>query len=125
MLLVSPSAGTIVPREPVRTTLRFPLSAPLRFAPSVCVRAPTRGPMSLRGEPVFQTKDSQPKKSRRGLDFTSAEPNTIGLIAANPGREERRSKMKESINVGNVALGPSLSRSSLQLVHFKHNMQTY
>ena len=47
---------TIVPREPVRTTLRFAASASLRLAPSVCVRAPTRGPMSLRGKHCFKSE---------------------------------------------------------------------
>jgi len=60
------------------------------------------------GNHCFQTKDSQLKKPRAGLDFTSAEPNTIRLIAANRHREKGEIEMKD---FGNVVLGPSLSRS--------------
>ena len=54
LFYIVPLCGLIVPREPVRTTLRFAPSAPLRFAPSG-VRSGTHSwpNVPYEGEPLF------------------------------------------------------------------------
>src|ERR1051325_10302251 len=107
-LYSSPSCGIIVPREPVRTTLRFAPSAPLSFAPSG-VRSGTHSwpNVPTRGNTVFKPKTDSLKRPASARYYgRGTEQNTLDT-GKPPDREERRNRDEDFINVCNVALSPS------------------
>jgi hypothetical protein len=94
-----------VPREPVRTTLRFAPSAPLVLRPFGCAFGhPLVAQCPYEGEPLFQPKTHTQEAPCRPR-FHVAEPNTIHLIAEAQIAEERRNRdVRISININHVRL---------------------
>lgn len=107
--LVSP-VKTIVPREPVRTTLRFAASAPLRSAPSG-VRSGTHScPNVSTGKHCFKTEVLLSRATTLLMRRRKADTRMV-LYSQTHIVERRNVAMRVSVNVQLGMLGPSLSRN--------------
>jgi len=85
----------------------------LHFVPPlrVCIRAPTRGPMSLRGKHCFKNRRSYSQRTTSVLLRRREAYTRMAIFTNSDSRKEQCDDERFLLTFSSVALGPSLPRS--------------